>query len=94
MIVINCLFKSEKTDMNDFFKVLVERGLVEGSRADKGNHGYDFYISAEDPKKMMLVETWESKEDLQAHSSTDLFKTFAPTCKEFAVLPKISMYQE
>lgn len=94
MIVINCSFISETTDMKDFFKVLVDRNLVAGSRADHGNAGYDFYINAEDSKKMMLIEKWETMEDLAAHSESELFQTFRPTCKEFAVKSKIAMYEE
>ncbi len=94
MIVINCSFISETTDMHDFFKVLVDRGLVSGSRADHGNQGYDFYINAEDSKKMMLIEKWETMEDLQAHSETELFQSFRPTCKEFAVKSRLAMYEE
>ncbi len=94
MIVINCSFISETTDMKDFFKVLCDEGLVEGSRADKGNAGYDFYINAEDPKKMMLIEKWETMEDLQAHSETELFQKFRPTCKANGVKSRLAMYEE
>ncbi|MEF9971106.1 MAG: putative quinol monooxygenase [Oscillospiraceae bacterium] len=93
MIVINCSFFSETTDMKDFYKVLCDEGLVEGSRADKGNLKYDFYISTEDPKKMMLIENWETVEDLQAHSETELFQKFRPTCKAHAVKSRMEMYE-
>lgn len=94
MVICNCLFTSETTDMKDFYKVLCDEGLVEGSRADKGNIMYDFFISVEDPKRMMLIEKWESFDDLQAHSETDLFQKFRPICKENAVKSKLSMYEE
>ncbi|NLH02193.1 MAG: antibiotic biosynthesis monooxygenase [Clostridiales bacterium] len=94
MIICNCLFTSEKTDMKDFYKVLCDEGLVEGSRADKGNVMYDFFISADDPKKMMLIEKWESVEDLQAHSETELFQKFRPICKQYEVKSKLAMYEE
>ena len=94
MIIINCSFISETTDMKDFYKVLCDKGLVEGPRADHGNQGYDFYISADDPKKMMLIEKWESMEDLAAHSETELFQLFRPTCKEHGVKTRIAMYEE
>lgn len=94
MIVINCSFTSESTDMKEFFKVLCDEGLVAGSRADKGNIKYDFYINAEDPTKMVLVEHWESVEDLQAHSETELFQKFRPLCKEHGVKSRLAMYEE
>lgn len=94
MIVINCSFISETQDMNEFFKILVKEGLVDGSRADKGNLKYDFYVNTEDATKMMLVEHWETIEDLQAHSETELFQKFRPVCKEHGVKTRLSMYEE
>lgn len=94
MIVINCSFISETTDMKDFYKILCDEGLVAGSRADKGNIKYDFYISVEDPKQMMLIEHWETVEDLQAHSETELFQKFRPLCKANGVKSRLAMYEE
>ena len=48
MVICNCLFTSETTEMKDFYKILCDEGLVEGSRADKGNLEYDFFISVDD----------------------------------------------
>lgn len=94
MIVINCSFISETTDMKDFYKILCDEGLVAGSRADKGNIKYDFYISVEDSKQMMLIEHWETVEDLQAHSETELFQKFRPLCKANGVKSRLAMYEE
>ena len=94
MVICNCLFTSETTDMKDFYKTLCDEGLVAGSRADKGNIMYDFFISVEEPKTMMLIEKWESIEDLQAHSETELFQKFRPVCKEHGVKTRLSMYEE
>lgn len=93
MIIINCSFISETTEMKDFYKVLWDEGLVEGSRAEKGNNKYDFYISADDPKQMMLVEHWETVEDLQAHSEAELFQKFRPLCKANGVKTRMAMYE-
>lgn len=95
MIVLNCLytFKSEDGgDMNEIYKKIYDAGLVEGSRKDHGNAGYDFFI-APDKQSMLLVEKWESAEDLQAHSETELFSTFRPLLKENGIRVKMDMYE-
>lgn len=94
MIICNCHFFSETTEMKDFYKLLGDEGLVAGSRADKGNVMYDFFISADDSKRMILIEKWESVEDLQAHSETELFQKFRPLCKANGVKSKLEMYEE
>lgn len=94
MIIINCSFLSETTDMNDFFKILGDEGLIAASRAEKGCVKYDFYINLEETKQMMLVEHWETMDDLQAHSETDLFQKFRPICKANGVKTRLAMYEE
>ncbi len=94
MVICNCLFTSETTEMKDFYKTLVDEGLVAASRADKGCVMYDFFISVDDPKQMMLIEKWETIEDLQAHSETEMFQKFRPVCKANAVKSRLAMYEE
>lgn len=94
MIICNCHFFSETTDMRDFYKAFCDEGIAAGSRADKGNIMYDFFISADDPKRMILIEKWESIEDLQTHSETELFQKIRPLCKQYSVKSKLEMYEE
>lgn len=94
MVICNGLFTSETTDMKDFYKALEDEGLVAASRADKGCLMYDFFISVDDPKKMMVVEKWESNEDLKAHSETEIFQKFRPLCKANNVKLRLSIYND
>ena len=43
---------------------------------------------------MFLLEKWETMDDLQAHSSTEIFQKFGPTCKEYHVHSEVAMYEE
>lgn len=94
MVICNCTFVSKVTDMKDFYKALQDAGIVEASRNDHGNVCYDFYISADDPKSMFLLEKWESMDDLSAHSETEIFQKFRPLCKENHIHSEVSMYEE
>ncbi len=94
MIICNCTFVSRQTEMKDFYQALKDAGIVDASRADHGNVCYDFYINPDDSKSMFLLEKWETMDDLQAHSSTEIFQKFAPTCKEYHVHSEVAMYEE
>jgi quinol monooxygenase YgiN len=41
--------------------------LVEPTRAEAGCLSYQLYVSAVDPATFITVETWNSREDLDAH---------------------------
>ncbi|MDE7160695.1 MAG: antibiotic biosynthesis monooxygenase [Muribaculaceae bacterium] len=58
--------------------------LVAFSLRDKGCVDYDFYQSRTNDDRFLIVETWESAEDLKAHSETDHYKRLAPRLRDYA----------
>lgn len=60
--------------------------LVAFSLRDKGCIGYDLYRSKTNNDRFMIVETWNSEEDLKAHSESDHFKRLVPELKKYSNL--------
>lgn len=58
--------------------------LVAFSLRDKGCITYDLYQSRTNDDRYMIVETWESAEDLKAHSETDHYRRLSPKLSEYA----------
>ncbi len=58
--------------------------LVAFSLRDKGCISYDLYQSRTNDDRYMIVETWESAEDLKAHGETDHYKRLSPMLHENA----------
>lgn len=58
--------------------------LVAFSLRDKGCISYDLYGSLTNSDRLMIVETWESKEDLKAHSETKHFKRIVPELQDLS----------
>ncbi len=60
--------------------------LVAASLRDKGCISYDLYKSKTNDDRYMIVETWESKEDLEAHKNTEHFKRLVPELEKYSNL--------
>ena len=56
--------------------------LVAFSLRDKGCISYDLYQSRTNDDRFMIVETWESAEDLKAHGETDHYRRLSPKLQE------------
>ncbi|MBD5302251.1 MAG: antibiotic biosynthesis monooxygenase [Bacteroides sp.] len=52
--------------------------LVAFSLRDKGCIDYDLYRSKTNNDRFLIIETWNSEEDLKAHSETEHFKRLVP----------------
>ena len=69
-------------------KKLVEAAteLVAFSLRDKGSISYDLYQSKTNDDRYMIVETWESREALKAHSESEHFKRLVPELEKHSNL--------
>lgn len=47
------------------------RGMLEPARVERGCLSYHLYEDVEDRNAFVLVEEWESQEDLESHIRTD-----------------------
>lgn len=56
--------------------------LVSFSLRDKGCISYDLYQSKTNDDRYMIIETWQSREDLKAHSESDHFRRLVPRLEE------------
>lgn len=67
-------------------KKLIEKAteLVAFSLRDKGCISYDLYGSLTNSDRLMIVETWESADDLKAHTETEHYKRLSPEIQELA----------
>ncbi|MDE5880648.1 MAG: antibiotic biosynthesis monooxygenase [Muribaculaceae bacterium] len=60
--------------------------LVEFSLRDKGCIGYDLYESQTNDDRMMIIETWESEEDLKAHMESEHFRRLVPELQKYSTM--------
>lgn len=64
--------------------VEIVKELVAFSLHDKGCVDYDLYGSLTNSDRLMIVETWDSDENLKAHGETDHFKRLVPEMHSLA----------
>lgn len=85
MIRLNCTLLIEKSENRE---PLIEAAteLVELSLHDKGCVSYDVYASLTNDDHLLIYETWESQEDLDAHMASEHFRRLVPRIEELATL--------
>lgn len=88
MIRLNVSMIAE-TSENAQKLVEVATELVAFSLRDKGCISYDLYQSKTNDERYMIIETWESREDLKAHSETEHFKRLVPELEKYSTLTMV-----
>ncbi|MDE5774312.1 MAG: antibiotic biosynthesis monooxygenase [Muribaculaceae bacterium] len=83
MIRLNCNIICEDDEKR---KAVIEKAteLVAFSLRDKGCISYDLYGSLTNDDRLMIIETWNSREDLKAHQESEHFRRLVPQLHDLA----------
>lgn len=60
-----------------FAEEMLASGTVAAIRGEKGNLGYEYYLSLDDPEALLLVDSWRDKAALDAHHASPMMATIA-----------------
>ncbi len=73
MLTWNVTYHCKTGKREEFYQGLCDLGVRTRSQSEKGNCRYDYYFAAAEPENLLLVETWQTPEDQQAHCRTETF---------------------
>lgn len=69
--------------------------LLGPTRKEPGCISYDMHTSPEDPAKFLFYETWQSKDDLDAHMRSPHIQKLVPRVEELCVaFPQIMIWEK
>lgn len=66
-ITMNLYYTGENGSALSFVKEMMESGMVEKKRKEKGNLRYEYFQMLSDPETILLIDSWESQEALDEH---------------------------
>ena len=92
MIVLNVTFKSKDNLALLYVKELESNGMAEYVRHEKGNRKYDYYLPLKENGEVLLVEKWDTLEDLNAHLSSDNIKKMQEIKKKYNIETNLEKY--
>lgn len=67
MIVLNVTYKCKPGKREAFLGAIKSEGLDASCRAEAGNRKYDYYMAADAPDEMVLLEKWVDADALAIH---------------------------
>ena len=68
MPVFLVTFKCRPAQREVFLEKLNAEGIVAACRGEAGNISYDYYLAADDPDGLLLIEKWKDMDALMAHA--------------------------
>lgn len=75
-----------------FAEEMTRRGVVQDIRNESGNLGYDYYLSLEDPRTVLLVDRWASQAALDAHHASPMMNTISELRERYDLHMRVERY--
>lgn len=73
-ITINIYYKSNNGNALKFANEMRNNGIVDKIRSNPGNLKYDYFISLDDQDTLLLIDSWNSQDDIDAHHNSDIMQ--------------------
>lgn len=83
MVTLNIIFVMKANLRKEFYKKLVEEGIIEKTRQESGNIKYEYYCAVEDHRKLLLIATWENSIAMEKHLKTEHYQLFKKLKAEY-----------
>lgn len=91
---INIYYTVENESAKKFAKEMVEKGLVERVRAEKGNQKYEYFFPMDDPETVLLIDRWENQEALDEHHKSPMMKEIADLREKYHLHMRVEQFIE
>lgn len=95
MIIINAKFEVQSQSIEQYESLI--KNLVESSRNEEGNIGYEHFKSTEKENTYLMYEIWENQEAIESHNNSEHFLSFFSNVKPLLAGPadiKVSLNKE
>ena len=92
MITVHIYYTGAQGSALRFAQEMTESGAVEKIRAEAGNLGYAYYPSLEDPETVLLIDSWEDQQALDAHHASPMMSAIAALREKHDVRMTVERY--
>lgn len=76
-LVINICYTGKNGSAVEFMKEMIDSGIADDIRSEKGNIRYRYYIPIDDKESVLLIDEWENQAALDAHHKSETMQKIA-----------------
>lgn len=73
-LIVNLYYTGKNGAARKFVEEMVSGGTVGEIRNERGNLRYDYFIKADDPETVLLIDGWENQEAIDLHHKSPLME--------------------
>lgn len=91
-ITVNIYYTGANGSARKFAEEMISSGVVAAIRAEKGNLRYEYFFPLEDPETLLLIDSWQDQEALDAHHATPMMAQIAALRDKYDLHMRVERY--
>lgn len=91
-ITVNIYYTGENGSARNFVEEMISSGTVAAIRKEKGNIRYDYFYPVDDVETVLLIDSWENQEAIDAHHATPMMDTIIKLREKYNLHMKVERY--
>jgi quinol monooxygenase YgiN len=91
-ITINIYYTGENGNALNFAREMASRGVIDAIRAERGNIRYEYFLPVDDAETVLLIDSWENQEALDAHHASPMMGQIAALRDKYDLGMKVERY--
>ena len=93
-LTINIYYTGKDGSARKFAEEMVEKGVVDKVRAEKGNQKYEYYFPMDDEETVLLIDRWENEDALDEHHKSPMMKEISDLRDKYHLHLKVEQFVE
>lgn len=91
-ITVNLYYTGVNGAAKEFVKEMMDSGTVKRIREEPGNLQYNYFVSMADPETVLLIDSWESQEAIDAHHASPMMNTIAELREKYDLHMRVERF--
>ena len=91
-ITVNIYYTGINGSAKKFAKEMIDSGIVDQIRAEKGNLRYEYFSPLNDDETILLIDSWENQEAIDVHHASPMMVEIMRLREKYDLHMKVERY--
>ena len=92
-LTVNIYYTGENGNARKFAEEMEQSGTAAAIRAEKGNLKYEYFYPVNDKETVLLIDSWENQEAIDAHHATPMMNKITELRNKYDLHMRVERYK-
>ena len=92
-LTVNIYYTGENGNARKFAEEMEQSGTAAAIRAEKGNLKYEYFYPVNDEETVLLIDSWENQEAIDAHHATPMMNKIMELRNKYDLHMRVERYK-